>query len=63
MNRRVVITGMGVVSSVGNNIDNPEEYDIDKATARKSDRFCLFALAAANQAVKDSNIIGKKSTY
>ena len=96
MNRRVVITGMGVVSAVGNNIDtfwnnikngvcgidfiksfpteettvkvagevkdfNPEEYDIDKATVRKSDRFCLFALAAANQAVKDSGIIGNIS--
>ena len=93
MKRRVVITGMGVISAVGNNIEtfwnnikngvcgidfiksfpteettvkvagevkdfNPEEYDIDKGTTRKSDRFCLFALAAANQAVKDSGIIG-----
>lgn len=89
MERRVVITGMGVISPVGNNLDtfwdnlkngvcgidfikriptddfpvkiagevkdfNPSDYGIDNASARKSDRYALFALAAANQAMKDA---------
>jgi 3-oxoacyl-[acyl-carrier-protein] synthase II len=92
MEHRVAVTGMGIISPVGNNINefwnnlkngvcgidfikgwddfdlpvkiagqvkefNPEDYEIDKATARKADRFCLFAIAAAHQAMKDSGLI------
>lgn len=93
-NRRVVITGTGVVTPVGNNIEtfwnniingvcgidfiksiptdnlsvkiagevkdfNPKEYGIDAKAARKHDKFCLYALAAASQAMAQS---GLKST-
>lgn len=89
MERRVVITGMGVVSPVGNNVPDfwrnlkdgvcgidfikrfptedlpvkiagevknfdPADYGMSSASARKSDRYALFALAAAAQAMKDS---------
>ena len=92
---RVVITGMGVVSPVGNSIEdfwrgisegklgigeitrfdtsgfkvkfaaevrdfNPLDY-MDKNTARRSDLFCQYALAAAAQAVEMSGIEGKVS--
>ena len=85
-NRRVVITGTGVVTPVGNNVEtfwnniingvcgidfiksiptdnlsvkiagevkdfNPKEYGIDAKAARKHDKFCLYALAAASQAM------------
>ncbi len=91
MNRRVAITGLGVVSPVGNNVHtfwknithgvcgidfissfptddlpvkiagevkdfDPTVYGIDPASARKNDRFSLFALAAANQAMQDSGL-------
>jgi len=87
--KRVVITGMGAISPVGNDIPTfwnnlkngvcgidtirsfstddlpvkiaaevkdfkPDSYGIDAATARKNDRYALFALAASNQAMKDS---------
>jgi len=90
MKKRVVITGTGVVSSVGmgtqefwNNIKegkcgiskieradvsdmptkvaaeiknfNPEDY-IDKKEARRMDRFCQFAIAASDMAVKESGL-------
>ena len=93
-NRRVVITGTGVVTPVGNNVEtfwnniingvcgidfiksiptdnlsvkiagevkdfNPKEYGIDVKAARKHDKFCLYALAAASQAMAQS---GLKST-
>lgn len=92
--KRVVITGLGVISPIGNNVETfwsnlkngvcgiseitcydttdlpvkmaaevkdfkVEDYDIDKGMARRSDRFCQFALAAASQAMKDSDIAGK----
>ena len=34
----------------------PDSYGIDAATARKNDRYALFALAASNQAMKDSGL-------
>ena len=89
--KRVVITGMGAISPVGNDIPTfwnnlkngvcgidtirsfstedlpvkiaaevkdfkPDTYGIDVATARKNDRYALFALAASNQAMKDSGL-------
>ncbi len=89
--KRVVITGIGAISPVGNdiltfwnNLKNgvcgidtirsfstedlpvkiaaevkdfkPDTYGIDVATARKNDRYALFALAASNQAMKDSGL-------
>jgi 3-oxoacyl-(acyl-carrier-protein) synthase len=91
MERRVVVTGMGVISPVGNNLTdfwssitagkcgiglierfptdnllvkiagevkgfNPGDYGIDPPTARKNDRYALFALAAANQAMTASGL-------
>ena len=38
---------------------NPKEYGIDAKAARKHDKFCLYALAAASQAMAQS---GLKST-
>lgn len=91
MNRRVVVTGTGVISPVGNNtptfwknildgvcgIDmiqsiptddlpvkiagevrdfNPADYEIEPPFARKQDRFTVFAVAAAWQAMKESGL-------
>ena len=91
MNRRVVVTGTGVISPVGNNVDsfwknlidgycgievitdfptddlpvkiaglvkdfNPADYEIEPAFARKQDKFTLYAVAAAWQAVKESGL-------
>lgn len=93
-NRRVVITGTGVITPVGNNVETfwnnivngvcgidfiksiptdnlsvkiageikdfqPKEYGIEPKAARKHDKFCLYALAAASQAMSQS---GLKST-
>lgn len=90
MSRRVVVTGMGAVTPLGNDknsfwqgivegkngvdyiksfdtsdykvklaaevVDfNPELY-IDKREARRMDRYCQFALTAAEEAVRDSGI-------
>lgn len=90
--KRVVVTGMGVISPVGNDIDtffqnitngvcgidfikkfdttdykvkvaaevkdfNAADY-MPKPQIRKTDLFCQYALAAAQQAVEDSGIIG-----
>lgn len=93
--KRVVITGMGVVSPIGNNVEtfwknlqegvcgigkisyfdpekenlpvsvaaevkdfDVESFGVDKGMARRSDRFCQFALAAAAQAMEDSGLKG-----
>ncbi len=90
MNKRVVITGMGAITPIGNNLDDfwkgikeekigigniksfdiedykvklaaevkdfdPEEY-MDKKEARRLDRFCQFAIAAAQQAIDNSKL-------
>ena len=92
MERRVVITGMGVISPVGNNLTdfwnslvegkcgidlikgfdeydlpisvagqikdfNPEECGLDRNDVRRNDPYCQFALAAANEAMKDSGLV------
>lgn len=91
MERRVVVTGLGVISPVGNNVDiywdslisgkcgidvikafpvddlpakvagevkdfEPSAYGIEPAFARKQDRFTLFAVAAASQAMQQSGL-------
>lgn len=91
MSRRVVVTGTGVISPVGNNVEafwnnllagycgidfitdfptddlpvkiagqvkdfNPSEYEIEPGFARKQDKFTLYAVAAAWQAMKESGI-------
>lgn len=92
MNRRVVVTGLGVVSPVGNDVPtfwknllagvcgidyiksfptddlpvkiagevkdfNSADYEIEPAFARKQDRFTVFAVAAAWQAVRQSGLV------
>ena len=91
MNRRVVVTGTGVISPVGNNVKvfwnnlisgycgievitdfptddlpvkiagqvkdfNPSEYEIETPFARKQDKFTLYAVAAAWQAMQESGL-------
>ena len=91
MNRRVVVTGLGIVSPIGNNVEtfwenlcegacgidfiksmqteglqsniagevkdfNPDEYEIEKPFVRKQDKFTLYAVAAAWQAMKQSGL-------
>ena len=93
MSRRVVVTGIGAVSPVGNDAQTmwknmldgvcgieeitafdtsdlkvhiagtvkgfePEKY-FEKREAKKLDTYCQYALAAAQQAVDDSGILGK----
>ncbi|MDI3327124.1 MAG: beta-ketoacyl-ACP synthase II [Alicyclobacillaceae bacterium] len=88
MKRRVVVTGLGVITPIGNDIPtfwanllagrsgirridrfdvsefptqiagmvenfDPEQY-IDKKEARRMDRFCQFAVAAAKMALEDA---------
>lgn len=89
---RVVVTGLGVVSPIGNNLEtywnnlingvhgitpidfenvdqypakvwarvkdfDPAAYGIEPSVARKQDRFIVFALAAANQAMEQSGLV------
>lgn len=91
MNRRVVVTGMGVITPVGNDVRtywnslldgvcgidfvkafstddlpvkiagevkdfNPADYGIEPGFARKQDKFTVYAVAAAWQAVQQSGI-------
>ena len=92
MNKRVVVTGMGVISPVGNDVDtywknlldavcgidfitafptddlpvkiagevkdfNYADYEIEAQFARKQDRYTIFAVAAAWQAVRQSGLV------
>jgi len=93
--KRVVITGLGCISPLGNEVDrmwkellkgscaidfiksmdtadlpvkvaaevkdfNPEDYGIDRPMIRHNDRYALYALAAASQAMRDSGLeVGK----
>ena len=89
--KRVVVTGLGVVSPVGNNVEtywknilegvcgidfikafptedlpvkiagevkdfNPADYSIEAPFARKQDKFTVFAVAAAYQAMQQSGL-------
>mgnify|MGYP002513801080 FL=1 len=91
MENRVVITGLGVVSPIGNNVTdfwnslvegkcgidlikgfeeyelpvsvagqvkdfNPEADGLERNDIRRNDKFCIFALAAAAQAMTDSGL-------
>lgn len=91
MNRRVVVTGTGVITPVGNDVQtywknlldgacgidfirsiptddlpvkiagevkdfNPADYGIENPFARKQDRFTVFAVAAAWQAMRESGL-------
>lgn len=90
MKQRVVVTGMGAITPIGNNVDTfwenskegkcgidfikafdtsnfkvkigaevkdfvPEDY-IDKKEAKRMDRYCQLAMAAAKMAVEDSGL-------
>lgn len=93
--KRVVITGLGCISPLGNSVEamwsgllegrcavdlvrsmdttdlpvhvgaevkdfRPEEYGLDRAMIRHNDRYALYALAAATQAMRDSGLaVGK----
>lgn len=91
MNRRVVVTGTGVITPVGNDVQTywknlldgvcgidfitsipvddlpvkiageikdfcPADYEIENPFARKQDKFTIYAVAAAWQAVKESGL-------
>ena len=92
MEHRVVITGIGAITPVGNHADetwknlvegncginliegldeynlpvkvagqiknfNQSEYELNAGLARRSDRFCIYAMAAASDAMKDSGLV------
>ena len=69
MKRRVVVTGIGALTPIGNNvndtwkgilnhqcgIDEATEY-LDKKDVRKMDKFIQYGLIAAKEAIKDSKL-------
>ena len=92
MDKRVVITGLGVLSCLGHDVDsfwnnlvngvcgidylkgfdtegfavkiggevrdfNPENFGMDRPFIRKQDKFTIFAVASAYQAVHDSGLV------
>ena len=94
--KRVVITGLGCISPLGNQVDRmwseliaghcaidfiqsldttdlpvkvaaevkdfkPEDYGIDRSMIRHNDRYALYALAAASQAMLDSGLEAGKN--
>lgn len=91
MKKRVVVTGLGVITPIGNNVEtywknlldgvcgidyiksiptddlpvkiagevkdfNPADYEIEAGFARKQDKFTIYAVAAAYQAVKQAGL-------
>ena len=91
MNRRVVVTGTGIISPAGNDTEtfwknllegycgidliksiptenlpvkiagevkdfNPADHGIETSFSRKQDKFTIYAVAAANQAIKQSGL-------
>ena len=89
MQRRVAVTGIGVITPIGNNVEtywknlldgvcgidciksiptddlpvkiagevkdfNPADFGIEAGFARKQDKFTIYAVAAAQQAVQQS---------
>lgn len=91
MQRRVAVTGIGVISPIGNNVEtywknlldgvcgidciksiptddlpvkiagevkdfNPADFGIEAGFARKQDKFTIYAVAAAQQAVQQSGL-------
>jgi len=96
MSKKVVVTGLGVLSCVGNDVDTfwsnlvsgvcgidyiesfptdgfavkiggevrnftPENYEMDKPFIRKQDKFTVFAMASAYQAIKDSGLVASEN--
>jgi 3-oxoacyl-[acyl-carrier-protein] synthase II len=90
--KRVVITGLGAITPIGNNVEtfwnnlingvsgidfiksfptenmsvkiaaevknfDPKDFGIDPSSARRSDLYTRYAMAAANEAMKDSALI------
>ena len=70
-NRRVVVTGMGAITPIGNSVEEfwngikegktgfgPITYfdTADKKSARRMEQFCQFAVAAAGQAISDAGL-------
>ena len=59
--KRVVITGMGIISSVGKDLDTywnnlKNGVGMDKPFVRKQDHFTQYAMAAAWQAMQQSGL-------
>ena len=92
MEQRVVITGLGAITPVGNHVEDTwknlvegncgidfikgldeynlpvkvagqvknfdqSEYELNAGLARRSDKFCVYAMAAASDAMKDSGLV------
>ena len=95
MNRRVVVTGTGIISPVGNDVETywknlldgvcgidfirsiptddlpvkiagevkdfvPADYGIEPPFARKQDKFTVYAVAAAKQAMDESGLVSSE---